>query len=249
MNTLHKLLNNQIVIGTLSILLFWYSLFFLVNTHSIPSPFETIAHLFTIKIPILLHSLASLMRVLVALGISLIIGVPIGLFLGVNKTFNRVFSPFLYYLYPLPKVAFLPVFMLLFGLGNISKVMLIIWIIIFQIILSVRDGVTQIPSSYFKVMDSFAASTRHYYQYLVVPAVLPQLISGIRISIGISLASLFFAENYATTYGIGYFIISGWTKMNYIEMFGGILVLGLIGLLIFKCLDWLEARLIPWAQK
>ena len=166
------------------------------------------------------------------LAISLLIGIPLGILLGVSKKVNRLLSPFLYYMYPIPKIAFLPVFMLLFGLGNTSKISLIIFIIVFQIILSVRDGVLQIPSTHFKVMNSFSASRKQQYRYLIIPAILPQVFSGLRISIGISLATLFFAENYATTYGIGYFIMSAWTKMNYPEMFSGIIALGFIGLLI-----------------
>jgi NitT/TauT family transport system permease protein len=205
------------------------------------------------SVPILgklsLHSLASMIRVLIGISISLFIGVPIGIYLGVNKLFRRLFSPFLYFIYPIPKVAFLPIFMLLFGLGNTSKVILIIWIIIFQIILSVRDGVEQIPEQYFKVMNSFKASTNQNYRYLVIPAILPQVFTGLRISIGISLASLFFAENYATTYGIGYFILSAWMKMNYVEMFSGIMVLGIIGVLLFKVLDQIETRCTPWVKR
>jgi NitT/TauT family transport system permease protein len=192
--------------------------------------------------------MASFLRVLAAISISLIIGVPVGVLIGVNRTCNRILSPLLYFIYPIPKVAFLPVFMLLFGLGNTSKIILIIWIIIFQIILSIRDGVEQISPIYFKVMDSFCVSAGQRYRYLILPAILPQIFSGLRISIGISLASLFFAENYATVYGIGYYILSAWTKMNYVEMFGGILSLGLLGIIMFLILDRLEAICVPWTR-
>ena len=78
---------------------------------------------------------------------------------------------------------------------------------------------------------------------------LPNLFSGLRISIGISLASLFFAENYATQFGIGYFILSAWTKMDYVEMFSGILMLGFIGILLFNLLDRLESVCVPWQRR
>lgn len=249
MKTFKKIVNSQIVIGFFSFVLFWEVLHLLIPTHTIPSPLETFSYLGTVAGELGLHSLGSLLRVLTAISISLLIGIPLGILLGVNKTFNRLFSPFLYYMYPIPKVAFLPVFMLLFGLGNMSKILLIIFIIVFQMILSVRDGVIQIPSTYFKVMSSFSATSKQQYRYLIIPAILPQVFSGLRISIGISLATLFFAENYATTYGVGYFILSAWSKMNYPEMFSGIVVLGFIGLLFFKLLDWLEAHYTPWSQK
>ncbi|CQR45965.1 Bicarbonate transport system permease protein CmpB [Paraliobacillus sp. PM-2] len=241
--------NNQLVIGFLMTLLAWQLVYSLIDTHTIPSPQESIIYLYTMKGPIALHLLASMARVWTAIAISLVIGLPIGILAGVNRVFDQLFSPFLYYIYPIPKVAFLPVLMLLYGLGNQSKILLIIFIIVFQIILSVRDGVRQIPPSYFTVMHSFAASKVAMYRYLIIPAILPQLFSGLRISIGISLATLFFAENYATTYGIGYFILSAWTKMDYIEMFSGILALSFLGILMFKLIDMLEINVTPWNKK
>lgn len=249
MNVFKKVVNSQIIIGFISFVLFWEIIHLVIPTHTIPSPIETFAYLFTVLGDIVLHSIGSLLRVLVSILISLVIGIPIGILLGVNKRFNAAFSPFLYYMYPIPKVAFLPVFMLLFGLGNVSKIILIIFIIVFQMILSVRDGVRQIPTTYFKVMNSFSASNRQQYRYLIMPAILPNVFSALRISIGISLATLFFAENYATTYGLGYFIMSAWSKMNYPEMFSGIVILGFIGLLFFKLLDVLEAHYTPWNRK
>ncbi|WP_182200180.1 ABC transporter permease [Paraliobacillus salinarum] len=249
MKYLRTISNNQLFIGFLTTLLAWQVIYFLIDTHTIPAPMETLIYLYTMKLPVLLHVLASMSRVLVAVGIALIIGVPIGIFAGINHLFNQFFSPFLYYIYPIPKVAFLPVLMLLYGLGNQSKVILIIFIIVFQIILSVRDGVRQIPSSYFTVMDSFASSTLSKYRYLIIPAISPHIFSGLRISIGISLATLFFAENYATTYGIGYYILSAWTKMDYIEMFSGIVALSFLGILMFKAIDLLEAKTTPWNKK
>ncbi len=249
MNIIRKIVKSQLLVGFLSFVFFWEIIDLVIQTHTIPSPIETFVYLFTSIDELLLHSFGSIGRVVASLSISLILGIPLGIFLGVNKLFNRLFSPFLYFIYPIPKVAFLPVFMILFGLGNVSKIMLIIWIIIFQIILSVRDGVMQIPDSHFKVMNSFSASSKQQFRYLIIPAILPQVFSGLRISIGISLASLFFSENYATTYGVGYYIMSAWTKMNYPEMFCGILVLGFIGLIIFKVLDRLEAHFTPWIKR
>ena len=247
MKWMKRLYRSQ-VIGFLSFLLLWELLHLVLKTHTVPSPAETIAYMLTVPEKLFRHCLASILRVGAAIGISILLGVPLGILIGVNKTMKRLLSPLLYFIYPIPKVAFLPVFMLLFGLGNQSKIILVIWIIIFQIILSVRDGVDQIPAVYFKVMDSFCISGLQRYRYLFLPAILPQVFSALRVSIGISLASLFFAENYATRYGIGYYILSAWTKMNYVEMFGGILALGLTGILLFRLLDRSEDLSTPWIK-
>lgn len=248
MNFLKKFSRSQIF-GFISFLILWELTHLMLRTHTIPSPWETISYSIEKIDRLALHSLASLLRILAGIGISMIIGIPIGVCLGVSKKLGYLFSPFLYFIYPIPKVAFLPIFMLLFGLGNRSKVILIIWIIIFQIILSVRDGISQISGIQYKVMDSFQASSLQKYRFLIIPAILPQIFSGLRISIGISLASLFFAENYATQYGIGYYIISAWTKMNYVEMFSGIMTIGILGVLLYQLIDAIEEKVVPWNKR
>lgn len=243
-----KVIKSQ-MFGFLSFVLLWELLHLILKTHTIPSPIATIIYSISIWQKLIIHSTASIIRVLVAIFISLVIGVPTGIYLGVNKVFNVWISPLIYFVYPIPKVAFLPVLMILFGLGNLSKIILIIGIIVFQIILSVRDGVNQIPILHFTVMKGFCSSAKDEYRYLILPAILPQVFSGLRSSIGIALASLFFAENYATSYGIGYFILSAWTKMNYVELFSAILALGLVGVLLFKILDKIENYATPWLNR
>lgn len=245
MKLLKKFSKSQLL-GFLSFLILWEAVHLLLRTHTVPSPWETIVYSISRIDKLALHSLASLLRILTGIGISMVIGIPIGIYLGVSQKFGYLFSPFLYFIYPIPKIAFLPVFMLLFGLGDTSKVILIIWIIIFQIIISVRDGIAQIPKIQYKVMDSFQASTLQKYRFLIIPAILPHIFTGLRISIGISLASLFFAENYATVYGIGYYIISAWTKMNYVEMFSGIMTMGILGVILYQILDEIELKVAPW---
>jgi NitT/TauT family transport system permease protein len=136
--------------------------------------------------------------------------------------------------------------MILFGLGNSSKIILIITIILFQIILAARDGVKEIPVELYYSVRSLGLSQRQTYMDLVVPAVLPKILSALRVSIGVSIAVLFFGENFATTYGIGYFIMNCWVMVDYVQMFAGILALSIMGMLIFKLIDLLERKLCPW---
>ncbi len=246
---LSKKFGQSQLLGFISFLIVWEICHLLLKTNTIPSPLETVEQVVRTPLILLQHCGASILRVGAAIIIALIPAVPIGILLGVNDTCKRLFSPLLYFIYPIPKVAFLPVLMILFGLGNTSKITLVTWIIIFQIILSVRDGVERIEAVNFKVMDSFCASTVQKYRYLIIPAILPQIFSGLRISIGISLASLFYAENYATKYGIGYYIISAWTRMDYVEMFAGIMMLGFVGILLFKIIDLLELLCTPWVKR
>ena len=121
-----------------------------------------------------------------------------------------------------------------------------ITIIIFPILLAARDGVREIPRELFISVKSLGLNRLQTTRELVLPAVLPKLISALRISIGISISVLFFAENFATTYGLGYFIMNSWAMVDYKEMFAGILALSLLGILIFKLIDRLEKKVCPW---
>ncbi len=246
MSKLKRSFHQPLLIGFVLMIVIWYVLHLVIATRTIPAPIETFDYFFRHLNPLIIHMGASLLRVLVAVILALLIGLPIGIAIGRRKVLDKLLSPLLYVIYPIPKVAFLPVFMLLFGLGNVSKVMLMLFIIVFQLMLSVRDGVKDIPPHYFKVMQSFSAKRQHQYRYVVLPAILPRVFSSLRISIGISLATLFFAENYATTYGVGYYILSAWMKMNYIEMFSGIMALSLLGSVFFGFIDVLEKKLTPW---
>ncbi|BCJ98238.1 ABC transporter permease [Anaerocolumna chitinilytica] len=239
----------ELLWGLLSFLLLWEILYLTLKNHTIPSPYLTFLYLPKVWGKLGYHLAGSLLRVGAAILISLCLGIPAGIALSTSSRLRKLFSPFVYFIYPIPKVAFLPVFMLLFGLGNLSKILLVIWIIVFQIILSIRDGADQIPKLYYKAMAGYQATLSDTLRYLIMPAILPYIFSSLRISLGISLASLFFAENYATKYGIGYFILSAWTKMNYKEMFCGILALGLLGILLFILLDFLEKTFVPWSDK
>ena len=231
---------NSFLLGVLSFVLLWWLLAMLLRNRAIPAPWETFQTLWSLKDQVLLHTLASLGRMMLALFFSFMVGVPCGIALSLSPRLNCVLSPLLYFLYPLPKVAFLPVFMIFWGLGNLSKIILLFTIIVLQMIVLVRDGVNQIPRNYQRTMTNFHASLGQRIYYLILPAIHPHLLASLRVSIGIALASLFFAENYATTYGLGYLILSAWTKMAYDEMFAGIFCITLLGFALFTLLDTLE---------
>jgi len=239
----------QTLYGMLAIFLFWYIMHIAVGSAAIPAPHTSILHFFRIfPGELSRHLLVSLGRISVALVVSLVLGGAIGLWMGFSEQADRWLSPVVYLLYPLPKIAFLPVLMILFGLGETSKIVLIIIIIIFQILVAARDGVREIPKElYFSVL-SLGIDRGGLYRHLILPATLPKIMTALRICVGVSISILFFGENYATTYGIGYFIMNSWLMADYVEMFSGILALSLMGFLLFKGIDLLEARWCKWTR-
>ncbi|TLQ05992.1 ABC transporter permease [Marinilactibacillus psychrotolerans] len=230
----------SLFLGILSYLAVWILLYVLSNNHAIPSPIVTGIKMWNIKELLGLHIIASSLRIFIALLLAVSVGLPIGILLSMFPKSDRLLSPLLYFLYPLPKVAFLPVFMLFWGLGNFSKILLLFSIIVLQVIILVRDGAKTIPENYQRIMTNFQASIWQQIRYLILPAIFPNILASLRVSIGIALASLFFVENYATDYGLGYLILSAWTKMDYPEMFAGIFCIALLGFILFRVIDSLE---------
>lgn len=247
MKMVNNIIRNKTLYGLLMVLVMWYILNFTINSRVVPSPHETGKEfIVALQGELLLHVLTSTMRIIIAIVVSLVIGVPLGLWIGRNNAADSVISPIIYILYPLPKIAFLPIFMILFGIGDLSKILLIISIIIFQILIAARDGVKEIPKELFFSVSTMGVSKVGMYRHLILPAVLPKLLTGLRISVGISISALFFSENFATRYGIGYYIMNGWTMVDYEDMFVGILALSFLGMLLFKGLDSLEKKICPW---
>lgn len=231
------------------IFVFWYILSFAFDSAIIPAPISVFGvfldNLFSEIIP---HLFMSLYRISAAVFSSLIIGVTLGIVSGMYKNIDHFLAPLIYLLYPIPKIAFLPVFMLLFGLGDLSKIILVFVIVIFQIIVTTRDGVKNIDSKYFASARSLGMNKWDIYKHLILPAVMPGILTALRITIGSSIAVLFFAENFAVRLGIGYYIMNSWSMVNYLKMYSGIIAVSFLGLALFKLIDVLENRFCSWQK-
>lgn len=238
----------SLIYGLAVVILLWYLAGLLLGFRLIPAP-HTVFVVFwklTMSGQLLFHGAASLLRLGAGIILAVLLGVPIGIFTGINRKMDQLISPVVYILYPLPKIAFLPVFILLFGLGDLSKILLLLSVILFQIILAARDGVKEIPRELHIASRILRLSRRNLFFRLYLPSVLPRLFSAMRISVGIGIAVLFFAENYATTYGLGYFVMNSWVMINYPLMFAGIMALGISAALVLALLDQIQHISCPW---
>lgn len=234
----------------LGLLLFlWQIIHLLSPNHFFPSPIETFLNCLRLfsdpELPI--HVLASCLRLLAAILLSLLIGTGLGLLMGVHPMADRILGPIVYILYPIPKVAFLPVLFIFFGLGELVKILLILLIVVFQIAIMVRDTVKAVPEGVFLQAKLLGLEGIERLRHILLPCILKAVLSSTRVSVGTGIAILFFAENYATRYGLGYFIMNSWSLINYLDMFSGIVFLSLLGVIFFGIIDWLEARYCRWS--
>jgi NitT/TauT family transport system permease protein len=225
----------------------WHLIAVIVHMRVLPKPTDVYFNMNNLYgEQLYLHVLVSIYRVASGLSISLIIGVSIGLLMAYSNVWNKILNPLVYFTYPIPKTALLPIVMLLFGLGDASKIIIIVLILVFQIIVAVRDSALNIPSETYNPIRSLGASKLQIFTHITVPAILPELLTSLRLSIGTALSILFFTEGYGTQYGIGYFILDAWTRIDYIGMYAGIVVLSLLGFTMFILIDILEETVCRW---
>lgn len=232
--------------GLLAILLLWFVLYLVLKTPAIPNPFPTIIYTFNNFNTFIAHIMWSMFRITVAIVSAGVVGVGIGLLMGTSKRVNDLVSPLVHILYPIPKIAFLPVLMLLFGLGETPKILLIFSVIVFQFILSTADAIQEINSSYYDSVLSLGLNQYEIYKHGIIPAILPSIFTSLRISFGVSVAILFFAETFSTKFGIGYFIMNSFAMVNYQSMYAGIIILSILGLLVYSMIDYIEKKVCPW---
>ncbi|MBF4691902.1 ABC transporter permease [Fusibacter ferrireducens] len=229
------------------ILILWQVSTWVVQKNFLPSPVVTVQYMATHLLLLLKHMSISLYRILVAIVITVFLGSMVGIVTARNEIVDCAMTPLLYTLYPVPKIAFLPLLMLFLGLGDASKITLVALILFFQIVISVRDSVKAIHPSYFISIQSLGATRTQIYRHVILPAILPSLFTSLRISVGTSISVLFFAENFATQYGIGFFIMDSWLKLDYISMFAGIVTISFMGSALFSLLDLFESKLCRWS--
>ncbi len=229
------------------VIAFWWIVSWLLKMPIVPSPgavFINITQIFFTKMDV--HALISLGRIMGGIILSLLIGVPLGYLMGASEKVNRFLAPLVYFTYPVPKLALLPIVMLLFGLGEASKLIMIVLIIVFQIIITSRDAVINIPQEIFRSLKSLGASKIQVLTEIIFPASLSEVLTATRLALGTAVSILFFTETFGTEYGMGYFIMDAWMRVNYLDMYAGIVVLSFMGFCLFTALDLIDNRLSSW---
>jgi NitT/TauT family transport system permease protein len=192
------------------------------------------------------HVAASSVRIFLGLFIALLIAIPTGLLLAGYPKINKICSPLLYFTYPVPKLALLPVVMLLMGIGEAAKITMIVIILIFQIIVATRDALLHIPKEDFHVMISLGANKLQVLRWISLPAILPEVLTSIRVAIGTAVSVLFFTETFGTDKGMGFYIVDSWMRVAYTDMYAGILILSLIGFILLFAIDITEEKICKW---
>ena len=226
----------------------WYVLALLLGSALLPDPFVVFSQ--GMKeigdSAFWAHAGASAERIFAGLVIAFVSAVPLGLFLGTNPRFDRLFAPLIYLGYPIPKIVLMPIIFVLFGLGETGKIVLITLIVFFQLLITARDAARSIDTEVVYSLKSLGGSRFDFYRHVVWPVSLPGIFTSLRIVTGTAVAVLFFVESIGTNRGLGFYIIDSWGRADYPTMFVGIISLSVIGIILYETFDLLEKKLCRW---
>ena len=194
------------------------------------------------------HIAASLFRVGTGFVLAVLVAVPLGLWMGWVKGAFVTLNPIFQMLRPISPIAWIPIAILWFGVGNVSPIFLIFLSSVFPMIVQTTAGVHTIEQRYLRAAANFGVSRRTLFRQVVIPAVLPQIIVGMRIGLGVAWLVVVAAEMIALRSGLGYLIIDSRNAGNrYDLVVAGMIIIGLIGLLLDGLMRMLEGlRIVRW---
>jgi len=191
----------------------------------------------------------SALRVFGAFVLAVLTAIPIGILMGVNRVARGIFDPLVEFYRPLPPLAYLPLVVIWMGIGEGSKILLIYLAMFAPLALSARAGVKSVAIEQIHAAYSMGASRAQVLKHVIMPAALPEVLTGMRIAIGFGWTTLVAAEMVAATAGLGFMVLTASKFMATDVVIMGILVIGAIALLFDLGMRWLERKLVPWKGK
>ncbi len=194
------------------------------------------------------HIGASLLRVGLGFSLAVLVAVPLGLWMGWVRSAFMTLNPLFQILRPISPIAWIPIAILWFGVGNASPIYLIFISSVFPMVVQTTAGVHTIERRYLRAAENFGVSRTTLFRRVVIPAVLPQIIVGMRIGLGVAWLVVVAAEMIALHSGLGYLIIDSRNAGNrYDLVIAGMIIIGLIGLSLDGAMRLLEgSRAVRW---
>jgi len=221
-----------VVVGMLCPLL-WHALVWISGSDLFPTPLDVLLGVVELarKGLLIKYIVASLFRVTVGFGLAVLVGVPLGLVLGWFQRLFFAFNPMIQVLRPISPIAWIPVAILWFGVDDRAPIFLIFLASVFPIVVSAMAAVQNINTVYIRAARNFGLSQGDLFSQVIFPATLPQVLTGIRIALGVAWLVVVAAEMIAVNSGLGYLIIDARNAgKRYDLVVAGMMMIGLIGL-------------------
>lgn len=225
----------------------------LISPLFLPSPAQVLNKLLTIASPqgfmdatLWQHLAASLGRILVALLAATLVGIPVGIAMGLSPTVRGILDPIIELYRPVPPLAYLPLMVIWFGIGETSKILLIYLAIFAPVAMSALAGVKSAQQVRIRAAQSLGASRAQVLWLVILPGALPEILTGLRIGLGVGWSTLVAAELIAATRGLGFMVQSAGEFLATDVVLAGIAVIAIIAFSLELGLRALQRRLTPW---
>ncbi|MGV2395675.1 MAG UNVERIFIED_CONTAM: taurine ABC transporter permease TauC [Klebsiella aerogenes] len=243
-------------VATLAVLLaIWWAVtaLQLISPLFLPSPWQVLQKLLTIAGPqgfmdatLWQHLAASLTRIAIALVLAAIVGVPVGIAMGLSPTVRGILDPLIELYRPVPPLAWLPLVIIWFGIGETPKILLIYLAIFAPVVMSTLAGVKSAQQVRVRAAQSLGASRAQVLWLVILPGALPEILTGLRIGLGVGWSTLVAAELIAATRGLGFMVQSAGEFLATDVVLAGIAVIAIIAFVLELGLRALQRRLTPW---
>ena len=216
-----------------------------------PAPSEIFYHLLFVSPDegILMDIVFSVYRISVGYIVGCSLGVMLGVGMGLSHFLRMMFYPLILVTYPVPKIAILPLIMLIFGIGDLSKIVVVVIGSFFLVLMNTLHGVDSLAQIYHDVAKVYKISRHNFILKIVIPGSLPSIFTGLKLAIGYSLVIVVAAEFSGADKGIGYLIWQSWETFSIKSMYAGIFVIGVLGFIFSYTLDLLERKMVPWKDQ
>jgi taurine transport system permease protein len=224
----------------------------LVKPLFLPSPVDVARQFWSVAVDgfsnatLAQHVGTSLVRILAGFAIASAIGVPLGLAMGLNRWVRGIANPPIQLYWPVPPLAYLPLVIIWFGIGETAKIILLSLAMFAPIVISAQAGVRSVAPGRIQAAQSLGATRWQVFRHVVLPSALPEILTGLRIGIGSGWATLVAAELVAATKGLGFMTLSAAQFLVTDVVFVGILTIAALASLFLFALRLIERRLTPW---
>lgn len=242
-------------LGSIAFIIFlWWLVTFLgwVKPLFVPSPGAIIAKFVDVwqngftNTSFLEHVWISTARVFGAFLLACVVGIPLGIAMGMSPTVRGIFDPPIEFYRPIPPLAYLPLMIIWFGIGETSKVLLIFLSVFAPVALGSRSGVRSAAIEQIHAAYSFGATRWQVMRHVILPSALPEILTAMRIGIGFGWTTLVAAEMVAATKGLGYMVLSATQFLQTSTVIMGIVVIAAIAYAFDLLMRFVERKVVPW---
>lgn len=244
------------IISIISFLILWQLIVSFTGAGKlVPGPFEVFPSFFASfvtpigQMALPGHILASLIRVIVGYLLAAIVGIVIGILMGTSPVARAIIKPIFEVIRPIPGIAWIPLAILWFGIGEVSKIFIIFISAAVVVTLNAFEGALTVDSTLIGAAKMLGADKRQVFFRIVLPSCVPQIFAGLQTALSVSWMVVLAAEMVRSEYGVGWLITTGSDSGNMTQVIIGMIAIGIVGLILANVLRGTEKRLCAWKEQ